>query len=317
MTRIRDQRGQTLVLSIVFMTVLLGMAAAVLDVGSWYRADRAAQAAADAAALAGAQALPYDTGRASGLAYEYSGKNGSGIDGVSFPAGKLVPNDTIKVEFSRPAPGFFARLFGLDSVTVRATATARASNITQAKWVAPIVVNEKHPMLTCQPSPCFGEATELKYYHLKDGGGGSKKDDDPAVDGGSGSFGFINLIQAGGNPGTSELGNWIRNGFDAYMPLGEYDARTGNPFSSSNVNGSLQDRIGTEILFPVYRKLTGSGSNAKYEIIGWVGFHLTGMDLQGNNEKLFGYFTQVIWEGIESETGAEPEFGVRTINLVE
>ena len=40
--------------------VLLGMAAVGIDVGSWYQAQRHDQSVADAAALAGAQALPDD-----------------------------------------------------------------------------------------------------------------------------------------------------------------------------------------------------------------------------------------------------------------
>jgi hypothetical protein len=309
MTGMRSERAQVVPLVAVFMVVLLGMTAFVLDVGSWYRADRAAQAAADAAALAGAHALPHDTGQAAGLAVEYTGKNGGGLvgGGISF-SGRAVPNDTISVEISRPAPGFFAKVFGIDSITVKAKASAQAVAISEPKWVAPIVVNEKHPMLTCQPQPCFGQATELEYYHLKPNGNQSD---------GSGSFGFINLIRGGGNPGTSDLGSWIRNGFDAYMPLDTYDARTGNPFSSSHIEDSLEDRIGSEILFPIYRKLTGGGSNAKYEIIGWVGFHLTGMDLHGSSEKLYGYFTQVIWEGIQTTTNAPPAYGVRSIALVD
>jgi hypothetical protein len=307
MNRLRSEHGQAIVINLVFLTLLLGMAALVLDVGSWYRAQRATQSAADAAALAAAHELPYDTGSAEALANEYSGKNDGGIQSVSF-SGRLVANDTVTVTFARPAPGFFAKVFGIDSVTVGAKASARASGISQARWVAPIVVNEKHPMLTCKPRPCFGDATELDYYHLK--ANGEQND-------GAGSFGFINLIQGAGNPGTSDLGNWIRHGFDAYMPLGLYDARTGNPFSSTHVGDGLQDRIGSEILFPVYRKLTGTGSSAKYDIIGWVGFYLTGMQLNGNDEKLYGHFTQVIWAGLQSETGGEPDFGVRAIALVE
>jgi Putative Flp pilus-assembly TadE/G-like len=315
MNGLRSERGQTLVLSVVFMTVLLGMAAAVLDVGSWYRAQRATQAAADAAALAGAQALPVDPGRASGLASEYSDKNGGGLSSVEFPPGKLVPNDTIRVALARPAPGFFAKIFGLNSVTVHGKAAARAGNLSSARWVAPIVVNEKHPMLVCKPRPCFGTGTELEYYHLKsDGGGGGKGG---STSDGAGSFGFINLDRSDPNPGASTLNEWIVRGFSGYMDLGDYDARTGNPFSSTSVGDALAGRIGSEILFPVYRKLTETGSTAKYDIIGWVGFYLTGLDLKGTKEKLYGYFTQVIWDGIQSETGGEPDYGVRVVKLVE
>jgi len=50
---VRQSDGQAIVLLAVIMTVLLGAAGVVLDVGSWYRADRATQATADASALAG------------------------------------------------------------------------------------------------------------------------------------------------------------------------------------------------------------------------------------------------------------------------
>jgi uncharacterized membrane protein len=52
--RTSRESGQVAVLALLFMAVLLGMCAAVLDVGSWYRADRALQGNVDAAALAGA-----------------------------------------------------------------------------------------------------------------------------------------------------------------------------------------------------------------------------------------------------------------------
>jgi hypothetical protein len=84
------------------------------------------------------------------------------------------------------------------------------------------------------------------------------------------------------------------------------------------VKGSLDPRVGTVLLFPIYRKLTGTGTGAKYEIIGWVGFKLTGMELQGNKEKLFGEFTEVIWDGILVDSGPGSLVnGVKVVELVE
>ena len=40
----RHDCGQAAVVTVLFLVVLLGMAAAVLDVGSWYREDRKLQA---------------------------------------------------------------------------------------------------------------------------------------------------------------------------------------------------------------------------------------------------------------------------------
>lgn len=310
MTRLANERGQAMVMSVAFLTVLLGMSAIVLDVGSWYRADRHAQITADAAALAGAQALPDSYGTARSLALDYANKNEGGLaeSAVQFP-----DSSTIRVTVQRPAPGFFSKLFGIDSVQVRAVASARVGPPSSALYVAPIVVNIDHPMLKCAPG-CFGTETELEYYHLKTGGGGKTEPD------GAGSFGFINLDGSDTNPGTSTLGDWIRYGFDKYMPANSnYPARTGNPFSSSNVGDVLQAKMneGDELLFPIYDKLTGSGSGAKYHIVGWVAFHLTGMDLSGTNEKLFGYFTHTIWQGVQGSSGSSYSPGVGVVQLVE
>lgn len=318
MTRLRQSCGQAYVITVLFLSfVLVGMTAAVLDVGSWFRADRALQATVDAAALAGAQALPDDPGAAMALAVEYGDKNGGGVGGgnVEFSS-KFVGSDTITVEATRPAPGFFAKIFGVDTVTVHAKATARTAGISAARYVAPIVVNWKHPQLQCTPPPCTEDAP-LNYDHFKDNGQGKGNDPDATNDG-AGTFGFINLTGEGG-VGTSELGGWIKNGFDKYMPLGQYQTSTGNPFSSSHVKDSLEDKIaeGEVLLFPVYQTLQGTGDNAEYKIIGWVGYAITGIDFTGNNEKIFGHFTEVIWEGIQVESGGGDEFGVRAVALVE
>jgi Putative Flp pilus-assembly TadE/G-like len=305
MTTYRQSHGQAYVISILFLAVLLAMAAAVLDIGSWYRADRSLQATVDAAALAGAQALPGSTGNASALATQYANKNGGGTMNVSFKS-KVIPNDTITVSGSRPAPGFFSKMLGVNSVTVHATATARVGGLSAAKWVVPIVVDEKHPKLQCNPNPCSG-ATELNYLHLKNNGSPD----------GSGNFGFINLT--GGSSGTSDLGNLIENGWDQYMDLGNYDAITGNMFSSTNIGDLLNARIGDVLLFPIYRKIAGTGTNAHYEIVGWAAFRLSGLDLQGNNEKLFGEFVGVTWEGIQAEHASDAgvDFGVKNVSLVD
>ncbi len=305
MTRHKQSCGQAYVISILFLAVLLALAAAVLDIGSWYRADRSLQATVDSAALAGAQALPGSTANASALAAQYATKNGGGTISTTFKS-NVTPNDTITVTGSRPAPGFFSKMLGVDSVTVHATASARVGGLSAAKWVVPIVVDEKHPKLQCNPNPCSGE-TELNYLHLKKNGSPD----------GSGNFGFINLT--GGSSGTSDLGDLIENGWDQYMDLGDYDAVTGNMFSSSNVGDLLDARIGDVLLFPIYRKISGTGSGAHYEIVGWAAFKLSGLDLHGNNEKLFGEFVGVTWEGIQAETADEAgeDFGVKNVSLVD
>ena len=128
MNRLRNESGQAVVLSVVFLAALLGAAAMVVDVGSWYREQRDTQSEADAAALASAQALP-EVDQANALAAGYLNKNDAGAGReISFSTSK-TPNDTVTVKVNRDAPSMFAKLFGINSVNVKATAVARAGGL--------------------------------------------------------------------------------------------------------------------------------------------------------------------------------------------
>ena len=314
MNNLRSDRGQATVLTVVFLVALLGAVALVLDVGSWFREQRATQSTADAAALAAAQALPDSTGDAGVLADEYLAKNGGGVAGVTFSS-RPVANDTVTVEVEREAPGVFAKLFGIESVTVHATASARAGGLDAARWVAPIVVNLKHPKLQCggpqnRPTPCFGDATEIELENLHKPGSGNA----------AGAFGLINLDQNdNGSVGGSMLGDWIMRGFDAYLEPGQYTSVPSAKFNDSHVRNALSARINDdrELLFPIYKTISGSGSNAIYDVVGWVGFSVTRYQASGSTGKVFGSFTKVLWEGIQSSSGNNLNFGTSTIELVD
>lgn len=298
---LRSENGQALVLSLLFMTVLLGMAALVLDVGSWYHAQRALQAKADAAALAGAQALPESTDDAAALAIDYAARNGGVLkrEDISFSAG-VRENDTINVKMSEQADGFFDKLLGFDKVTVGAKAGARADNINAARWAAPIGVDIRHEDLSGPGCPCFGDPTTLDLKKT-----------------GPGAFRLLNLDGSRGGTGPGVLADWMERGFDGFMPVDKgYYSDTGAKFNGSDMQAALSDRIGSEVLFPIYDRVDGEGANLTYHVIGWVGFHLTGYDARGSNGTVSGWFTRVVWEGIEVENGGDPDFGVRAVQLV-
>jgi Flp pilus assembly protein TadG len=312
---VRDERAQSTVLTLLFLTVVLGMAALVLDLGSWYRADRATQSTADAAALAGAQALPENPAQATTLALQYAAKNGGlGSGGVALSA-KLVANDTIKVTVTRTSPGFFAKLFGKASVTVGSSATARAEGVSSVKYVAPITVHYKHPLLNCKGpasnptcAPTFGATTTLDLEDLHKAGGGS----------GSGAFGLLDLNYGdlSGNIGAGTLADWLLHGYQDYLPTGKYSSAPSANFNNSQFIDAMNQVMGKEVLFPVYRLLTGPGSNAIYDIIGWVGFVITSFNPSGSSGSITGYFTSYTANGIQVTTGGNPYFGVKKVELV-
>ena len=300
MNRLRSEAGQAAVLSVVFMAALLGAVALVLDVGSWFRAQRATQSAADAAALAGAQELPESTGAATGFATQYLTSNGGGLGEYSFSS-RTLANDTINVNVTRGASGVFAKIFGIDSVEVHAHASARAGTVDSARYAAPIAVDKAHPLLNCKPRPCFNVATTLDLEKT-----------------GPGAFRLLNLDRSKGGTGGKVDYGWIVNGYDGYAPLGWYGSDPGAAFNDKKFKEAMSIRVGDELLFPVYDAVQASGANFEYRVIGWVGFLVTGFTAKGNKATVDGSFVRVIWEGILSESGSGAEdFGVRAVELVE
>src|SRR5262245_11765900 len=81
---LRNERGQTLPFMVCFMLSLLVAAGLVIDVGHWLQQRAQLQASADAAALAGASALPQGSSQATSTAAAQYAKNGLGSDTVSY-----------------------------------------------------------------------------------------------------------------------------------------------------------------------------------------------------------------------------------------
>jgi Flp pilus assembly protein TadG len=115
-----SERGQSLALITIFMMSLLGMAALAIDAGSWYQDKRHLQDDADAAALAGAAYIPSGTATTSATANFNKNKLSGETAAVTTPAA-----DTVTVTATYPAASYFAKLFGITSATITATATAK------------------------------------------------------------------------------------------------------------------------------------------------------------------------------------------------
>jgi hypothetical protein len=317
MTSPRNERGQAFVLTVVMMTVLLGMTALVLDVGSWFRTKRHLQATADAAALAGAQALPDNPGTAQAWALDYADKNGGGVLGSDVTiSGVYGPNDTISVVARRTSPGFFSSIFGVDSVDEKASAKARVGIPSAARYVAPIVVNSLNPQLQCDPKPCSGPA-DITLMDLHQPGSGNA----------AGAFALLDLIQGdGGSVGDPTMADWMANGYSDLMNLGTYESVPSVKYNGNEFRTALQDQAGSGhiILFPVYDgskeiPIKNGGSNAEFTIIGWVGFRIDTVDAHGNSGTLHGEFVSYLGKGLlpANSGSGSTNFGYRVIQLIE
>jgi hypothetical protein len=138
--RVKDESGQVIMLAALAMAMMLVMVAFVVDIGKAYLVQRQLQAGVDAAALAGAQHLP-DPADATTVAQDYgpsTGKKnevklGSGVTTtvtmrcvVSAPGCNptLGNYNAVKVHATSDVSLLFARILGVRSLKVKATATA-------------------------------------------------------------------------------------------------------------------------------------------------------------------------------------------------
>jgi Flp pilus assembly protein TadG len=130
-----DEHGQAIVFVVVAMIALIAVVGLVTDIGYAFRTQRALQASADAAALAGAQNLPSPT-LASATAQQFgaspSGKNVisniSVNEQVQTSCVATIPGcspvNAISVTEAATVPTLFAKILGFNSFQVHANATA-------------------------------------------------------------------------------------------------------------------------------------------------------------------------------------------------
>jgi hypothetical protein len=160
--RKRDgQRGQVIVLVPIILVALLGAAAFGIDMGNLYTCQQELNAATQASALAGAAAITSPTLTATTVATQYSAvtgnlnahanlQNAAMVSGypklscltstglpacfapASSPASAAV--NAITVQEQATVNFFFARAFGMKSMTIMATATAVAAGGTYGTY---------------------------------------------------------------------------------------------------------------------------------------------------------------------------------------
>jgi len=297
---VKGERGQTVVLTVVMLAALLGLGAMVLDVGAWFRTKRQVQATADAAALAGAQALHVNAGQAQALAVQYGTSNGGGVlaADVTFES-QWTPGDTIVVHAHKTNTSYFSKIFGVGDQNIGASAKARSEAPSQARYVAPIGVDRAHSMLSGGGCPCFNQPTTLDLRKV-----------------GPGAFRLLNIDGSRGGTSDKILADWMSHGYGSYMGLGWFFSDPGAKFNGSDMQNALATVRGHDVLFPVYDRVQRQGSNFQYRVVGWAAFRLTGYSGQGNSGTLTGYFTSITWDGIQAQPPSE-DFGAHTIQLVE
>jgi uncharacterized membrane protein len=197
--RIRSEKGVTLLIVAASLVIILGMCALGIDLVAAYLARVQCQRAADAAALAGAKAFVGTSCTSTGgcgPAQEPQATQNAISAAAQNPVMGLAPTaSTVSIAFSYPDPSepqitvtvyrdsthtdalptMFAKIFGINSMNISATATAEAYNgQLGAGCIKPFLVPNCDPNFPVH----YGDANAN--LHCPCGGGGVTQGDCPS-----------------------------------------------------------------------------------------------------------------------------------------
>jgi putative Flp pilus-assembly TadE/G-like protein len=134
-----QESGQVVAFVVLMMAVILGMAAFVVDLGFWYLDHNRAQAAADRGALTAAANLPSQTqpnfaGDATLASIDQANLATGSFQFTAGHSSVGAPYDTVQAKATKPSSVIFARVIGISSATVSATATAAVQSYQAHGW---------------------------------------------------------------------------------------------------------------------------------------------------------------------------------------
>ena len=316
---LKNQSGQVAVIVGIAMVAIVGVLAYVIDTGSIYESRRTFQTIADSAALAGVQELPDESG-AMQSAFDYAEMQGVSSEFVTvLVTDTFVSNDTIRVTIANAdRPTFFAGIFGVNSTSVGADATAVVGSPEGYSNVVPFGILEE-------------DWIPGNEYTLKWG---------PQEDGHThGNFGALAL---GGN-GANNYRDNIRDGYSGTLTLGNVvetlvETEPGNMMGPT-VEGT-EDRINNyaDYTFNDFLELTtfedgvyklGDNSDSQFvicpiidwipygrdevTILGFVPFIITGI----SGSEVYGTFIDEALIITEGQIAALDSHGIRIVRLVD
>ncbi len=280
----RKEQGNALVLVSFAMLGLLSITGLVLDGGTLYMTKSHLQKTANAAALSGAQELTgTDEVVVEKIIERVLMEHG---ESESLKSISMTLEDRVEVELSKEIKPVFLKLFGYDTATVEAQATAEIGTMGRAYGAAPLGIDESI------------ELELYKEYKLKV--------DQHEVD--TGNFGVLAL----GGTGASTYEENLRNGYKDQIGRGDIlDTQTGNisgktrsvinelvqncPYSPGDAIERNCSRI---LLVPVYKPYYTSTNQLKQvEITGFEYFFVT-EPVHSNDTTITGIFIKMTGTGI-------------------
>jgi hypothetical protein len=268
-TLYKNNKGQSLILFVLFFTIFLGIIAISIDT-SWIILNKwKIQNAADFSAMSGAQFLPLNTTDAYTTAddvFQQNYENTVTNSDISFSNS----NYSINVDYKDSVDLFFLSLFGVDKVSIEGKSGAEVAPVYKPDGIIPIALNSKDLDIV------YGEERTL-----------IGNDVDPV----KGNFGLIDPTDDG------SMGELNPNDVEEYI-ANDYMGEEGMPFVGKNIltrPGKLQQHVKDGIearlecgknnaVVPIvdFSSATGAGAHTEVKVLGFASIEIISYTEEGN-----------------------------------
>ena len=296
--KLSEQRGVILAVVGLSLFAFVALFALVADLGYIFVTKNELQNVADSASLAAAveirngQSVARQKAISFGEAHNVAGShiivdpsdvvfgNYNVITRAFTPNG--LPTNAVQVQARRtdtapsgPLTLFFARVFGKDTSNVRAISLTILDNHV-------VGVHGKNRLIPYSVINFVVDQNGDGLYDI-----GSTINIHPRSDA-PGNFGFLDLN--GGNNSVTELRQFIENGYDSdfIIPPGGFVPVLGSTgIDGNSLLDSFKKIVGEEVFLPVHNRVTGTGSNAIFDVISLLAVKITGVKLTGNQDQRY------------------------------
>ncbi|MGJ9384758.1 pilus assembly protein TadG-related protein [Salipaludibacillus sp. CF4.18] len=196
----KDEDGNALILLTFGLAAMIAILGLVIDGGHLYMSKSHLQKTANAAALSGAQEIVNSEAAVNEVVDYILASHG---EQASLFDSSIENDRKLTVDLEKPVPVFFSSLFGVDSVPVKARASAQINPMDAAKGVVPLGIDKSVELV-------HGETYTLKV---------------DAGDSTEGNFGVLALE----GPGAKNYEETLKSGFDEELRIGDViNTQTGN-----------------------------------------------------------------------------------------
>ena len=268
---ITDRGSIAVITALSFIPIAIALAVLV-DSGRAWEARHRLQNGVEAAATAAAQTWMSGGGSCKSTALALVTADGATASSISCSVTGANTKGTVTVSAMSRVPLAFASLIGRDHANVTASTTVRVGPVSSALHVSPLALCAGNKAISdwINSGMTTHVTTTITFETPTPVCGGTIP----------GNWGILDFN--GGSNSNTELANWVVNGYEGSLKVGDViDGNPGAPSTSSNIAAV----VGESFIIALYSAPYGSGSSAKYPIVGFAQVHLVSANVTATASK--------------------------------